>query len=213
MTDPTPAPAHVPAGWYPAPEGGSRRRWWDGNQWTSNYEQPYTQASGAAAAPLATAPAGTEPYTPWIWLIVVLPLVSIIALLFVDFGSLFRFDPYDSTSMLRSELALFTSPAYLLSVFGGLVSYGLSVLFAHFDVKELTRRQVPRPFAWPWAFLSPYVYTIGRSVVVNRRLGRGITPMWVSIALYAVSIIVSLVVVFSAMAGMFADIAEFSTYP
>lgn len=28
------ATTRLPAGWYPDPEGGNRRRWWDGQEWT-----------------------------------------------------------------------------------------------------------------------------------------------------------------------------------
>ncbi|MEX1079574.1 MAG: DUF2510 domain-containing protein [Homoserinimonas sp.] len=31
------ATTRLPAGWYPDPDGGDRRRWWDGQEWT-----PYT---------------------------------------------------------------------------------------------------------------------------------------------------------------------------
>jgi hypothetical protein len=51
---------------------------------------------------------------------------------------------------------------------------------------------VPRPFHWAFAFLSSAVYPIGRSVVVKRRTGQGISPMWVSIALIVMSFIFSI---------------------
>lgn len=28
------ATTRLPAGWYPDPEGGNQRRWWDGREWT-----------------------------------------------------------------------------------------------------------------------------------------------------------------------------------
>jgi hypothetical protein len=28
------ATTRLPAGWYPDPEGGDHRRWWDGQEWT-----------------------------------------------------------------------------------------------------------------------------------------------------------------------------------
>ncbi len=28
------ATTRLPAGWYPDPDGGARRRWWDGQEWT-----------------------------------------------------------------------------------------------------------------------------------------------------------------------------------
>ena len=31
---PVTATTRLPAGWYPDPDGGNRRRWWDGREWT-----------------------------------------------------------------------------------------------------------------------------------------------------------------------------------
>jgi hypothetical protein len=41
---------------------------------------------------------------------------------------------------------------------------------------------VPRPFHFAWVILYNPVYVIGRAVVANRRTGRGLGMMWVSIA-------------------------------
>ncbi len=37
MAEPTTLP---PAGWYPDPEGGPKARYWDGSEWTENYQEP-----------------------------------------------------------------------------------------------------------------------------------------------------------------------------
>lgn len=37
------ATTRLPAGWYPDPEGGNRRRWWDGQEWTqytADFQRP-----------------------------------------------------------------------------------------------------------------------------------------------------------------------------
>ncbi|MCC6270603.1 MAG: hypothetical protein IT190_04950 [Microbacteriaceae bacterium] len=84
------------------------------------------------------------------------------------------------------------SPGYFIVIILSWVAYGFGVWFAYLDWRELDHRSVPRPFHWAFAFLSSAIYPIGRSVVVKRRTGRGISPMWVSIALIVVSFIFSI---------------------
>ena len=91
------------------------------------------------------------------------------------------------------SISLYTSPAYLAVTLGSFVLYGVIVLLAALDARELTRRQVPKPFHWAFAFLGGLVYTIGRTVVVKRRTGGGLGPLWGMIAVYVVSFIVSIV--------------------
>jgi hypothetical protein len=185
---------NVPAGWYPDPNAPGGQRWWDGTAWTEH-------VSGAAGyqpfAP-ATAPAGTRTGTVWIWLIVLLPLLSLLSLFIIDWkayideslAAALSDDPRDATN---ASFALFRQPGYLLSGLLGWIIYGVTVAFAALDVRELKRRGVPQPFHWAFAFLTSTVYVIGRSVVVRRRTGGGLAPLWVWIGMLAVSVIASIV--------------------
>lgn len=179
MTDPsTPL---SPAGWYADPAGSAQRRWWDGARWTDSVETAY---SAAAVAGSERAPEGTDPYTIWIWLILALPVVTSIPLLFIDWSGFIEATLANPTG-LGAYSVLFT-PAYIAATAIGWIGTGLMIGFAYLDWRELKRRGVPQPFHWAWIFLSfviSYaVYTIGRSVVVKRRTGRGMAPMWITIA-------------------------------
>lgn len=157
-----------PAGSYPA----------------SAESSPYLSAVGAPM----TAPAGTPWNTVWIWLLVFVPLLPSIGLLFIDFRGMFSYASLMNGA--SASASLMTSPAYLFVALSGWVIYGLSVLFAFLDYRELSRRGVPSPFHWAFAFISSIVYVIGRSVVVRRRTGKGISPMWVSIVSYVVTSVI-----------------------
>ncbi|HRN28587.1 MAG TPA: DUF2510 domain-containing protein [Terrimesophilobacter sp.] len=184
-------------GWYPDHQRVGALRWWDGTQWTEHrhatpsfgYATPATTTAAPTASPYTAspysttnfgelkAPTGTDGNTPWIWLIVILPLLPILALLTIDWANLI--DVNDRTGL--SVFRLFFAPGYLFAVLGGWVGYGLCVLFAYRDSKELADRGLPKPFHWAWAFLSSLVYVIGRSVVVRRRTGSGSAPLWAAI--------------------------------
>jgi len=156
MTD-SAAPRSVPAGWYPDPEGGAQRRWWDGERWTEHREQPYT-----AALPLEQqrAPQGTSGSTTWAWLLAALHLVGFVQLLTIDPAQL-------ATSSLEQQ------PSDQLATLGssavGWLVWGAMVVVAWLDHRELVSRGVPQPFHWAWGFLSSLVYLIGRTVVLRRR--------------------------------------------
>lgn len=195
---------NTPAGWYPDPENAGRSRWWDGTQWTEQRSAPYTLDTTVQLK----APEGTEVNTAWIWLIVVLPLLPSLGLLFVDWSSMF--DLSDPTGM--SAFRIFLSPGYLFAVLGGPIIYGLCVWFAYLDWRELSRRGVPRPFHWAWAFLYTIVYVIGRSVVVRRRTGHGIAPMWAAIASIVLTFGFSIYLVVAMMSAVFASLPDLPTY-
>lgn len=196
MTDST-TPS-VPAGWYPDPAGSANLRWWNGAAWTDQFQQPY---SADATAVALKAPEGTKVYTPWIWLVVFLPYVTLPFLFTIDFSSMF--DPeilLDETASAQAQLALFTSPAYLLLTLFGWLTTAATVFFSWLDFKTLRDAGVPKPFHWAFGFFSlggyP-VYAIGRAVVTKRRTGRGSAVLWATIIAMVVTIIV--VIVWSAV--------------
>ncbi|HWH97443.1 MAG TPA: DUF2510 domain-containing protein [Pseudolysinimonas sp.] len=194
-----------PAGWYPDPENPARGRYWNGITWTDLHHTP-GQPFPAGAEPKA--PAGTDGNTPWIWLIVGLPVLPMMLLLFVPWGSAFDIDvnspdPYPGLSGMYD---LFLSPFYWGAILLNYLVYGLTVFFAFRDMKVLTARGVPRPFHWAFAFIGGIVYAIGRSVIVVRRTGTGHAPIWAEAAVLLFSVVVTVVIVaamFSGMANLF----------
>ena len=191
----------IPAGWYPDPQNPAQRRYWDGAAWTELFQQP---GQPYPAGPELKAPAGTDWKTPWIWLIVFLPIIPSLLLLFVPWGSMFDIDVTADNAYagMSNTLGLFLSPFYWAAIILSYVVYGLCVFFAYRDAKELTARGVPKPFHWAFAFISGIVYTIGRSVVVHRRTGNGHQPIWAEIGVFLVSIVISVVIVVMIFAGM-----------
>jgi hypothetical protein len=180
----------VPPGWYPDQNAPGQQRWWDGTQWTEHVQSPYAAAAAAAAL---RAPEGTKTGTVWIWLIVLIPLLSIATFFLIDWAAFI--DSVIASTLsgpsggYPASLALYSSPGYIISQLLSFVIYGLTVVFAVLDVRELRKRGVPQPFHWAFAFLSSIVYVIGRSVVVKRRTGGGLAPLWVYIAITIASLI------------------------
>ena len=199
----------TPAGWYPDPNDATRGRYWNGYAWTDLYHTP-GQPFPAGAVPKA--PPGTDWNTPWIWLIVVLPVVPLLLLLFVPWGGMFDIDPTNPYSAMSGTFGLFLSPFYWGSIVLSYVVYGVSVFFAYLDAKELTTRGVPRPFHWAFAFIGGIVYAIGRSVVVARRTGKGHAPIWAEGAVMVLSVVVTFVILammFSGMADLFETLRDY----
>ena len=138
------------------------------------------------------ASAGVDGNTPWIWLHLFVPLIALIPLFFVDWRGLFDVDVDDPSAIISAQLTVFLSPAYLVSIGASFVAYGISVVFAALDHRELERRGLERPFHWAFAFLGNWVYLIGRSVIVVRRTGRGWAPLWAAGVVFLLSIVGSL---------------------
>lgn len=135
-------------------------------------------------------------YTPFIWIIVLLPLLSTIAFAFFNLNAYVAIGTPSSSSSMAS-LAMLADPLYLVNALLGWVIYGVSVWIAYLDWRALTRLGVVRPFHWAWTFLGGLVYVVGRSIVVRRRVGTGLLPIWVSIGVVVISIVVAVVKVVS----------------
>jgi hypothetical protein len=189
VTDATTPP--VPAGWYTDPAGGSRLRWWDGNQWTDHFQEPYS-----TSAVDLKAPEGTKVYNPWIWLVVFLPYLTLPFLFLLDFSSVFEaIDPNNPNASVQAQLALYTSPGFIGITVVGFLSNVLVVLFGYLDWKALKAAGVPKPFHWAFVFinLAGYpVYAIGRAVITKRRTGHGSAVLWATIGMLVLSIIVGI---------------------
>lgn len=174
------------AGWYPDPNGEAAERWWDGEEWSEKTRHRYT----APAYEPQPAPAGTSPTTIWIWLLALAPLISIWSALTLDVEALLaqtlaavEVDP-DGTVTGRAPV---TAPAANAL---GLVAWIAGIGIALLDWRALRARQIDRPFHWAWAILWSLVYVIGRSIVARRRTGTGLAPMWATIALQALLVII-----------------------
>lgn len=204
-------PQHpTPAGWYPDPAGPGSLRYWDGTTWTPHRQPtPLPQAAPSAVVrPLRRSP-GVDTNTVWIWLIVLMPLISMAMLLFVPWREAFDYSGVvdDPARMLEASLRIYTTPMYWVSVSTGLIIYGLAAWFAFLDHRTLTARGIDQPFPWAWQFLSP-VYVIGRSIVVHRRTGGGIAPLWVLGAMIVASLTLSVVVSWIAVDAAISSIIE-----
>ncbi len=199
MSDTTPAP--VPAGWYPDPAGGPGRRWWNGTAWTEQVEQPY---SAGYAPPVLGAPAGTAPYTPWIWILALLPLTSLLSFFLLDVEAIV------AQSLASDPSDPFAIPAptsgELLTNGLGFAAWVLGILFAFLDWRELKKRRVDKPFHFAWSILLSLVYVIGRSVVVKRRIGTGLAPLWTAVAVTVLNIVVVLGVTIQLTAAVLTEL-------
>src|SRR5687768_15333770 len=202
------------AGWYPEPSGVEGQRWWDGTRWTE-YATPLAAPTHPQAqyAPYGTetasrVPEGTPVDTVWVWVIVVLPSLSIIPLFLWDL------EGYMLRSMANpgaADASLYRDPMYLAGVLLGWVGYGAAVVVAYLDMVALRRLGYSRQFHWAWAFLWSLVYLIGRAVVVRRQAGRAGATMWVAIALNAALFVGVLVWFITVVADVM--VATMGAYP
>jgi hypothetical protein len=207
-------------GWYPDPAGSTQLRWWDGTAWTQHLQpaaseaaagqsagdgyaqNPYPQSQHAqsqyaqnphAQSAPAQTPLGAHPaiYTPFIWIIALLPLLSGIAIASLDMRVMIV-RPSQLHSMIGSPML--GSPMYFVVSVLGWVIYGVSVWMAYLDWRALGRIGIVNPFHWAWAFLTGIVYVIGRSVVVRRAIGsRALVPIWVIAGVYLLAFIIMVV--------------------
>jgi hypothetical protein len=129
---------------------------------------------------------GTSTSTPWIWVIVLLPMVSLGMLWTMD-PTKFLPPPGAVTSPETMPLGVWTDPSFLLVTGLSYLVGALTVVAAYLDYRALQRIGVVRPFHWAWAFatlfVSSLVYVIGRVIIVGKVTGgRGYAPLWGAIA-------------------------------
>ena len=158
----------------------------------------YAPSYGAGAE--QKAPEGTSPYTPFIWLLALLPVVGLI-------DAAVTLSTFDRivTEALAPDAPPFT-PQQLISGAISWIVIGLSVLFGILDWRALKKAGVPNPFHWAWIFFAVIgapVYMIGRSVVVRRRVGSGLAPMIVNLALVVASFVLGIVAAVLAVGSVF----------
>ena len=183
------AQGSIPSGWYPDPSGAPGSRWWDGRAWTDTVGPPLSRWNDPANHRPQLDP-GVPVYTIFIWLIVLLPLLGIpLGFAYTPHLVIERIGPENVKTV--NPASIFT-PGYFVTLGISLVFYGITVVLAFFDRRQLLRRGVVRPFHWAWTFLYSPAYVIGRSVIVHRVAPkRGLWPVWVYIAVAVVSLVVS----------------------
>lgn len=194
-----PFPQSAPGAWPGTASGAAPA--WPG----SAAPMPGGSAWPTPAPPVVPAVAASPPHpevateTPWIWLVVLLPVLSTLSVFLVDWrgyiDTVMQWSMYGGgRGALPPAFSSGTVSMTLLGL-GGTLAAGLVVLFAWLDWRELRSRGIPRPFHWAFAFLALVVtngvYVIGRAVVLRRETGKGLTSLWVWIGVTVLSWIVA----------------------
>ena len=160
--------------------------------------------------------------TVWVWLMVFLPLLSLLGIIIFDWSSYFRdafyADVYSYDSGPASMTGINAATGLLTGVTSvvSIVVSALTVLFAFLDWRQLRARGVDRPFHWAFSFFvlvigSGLVYIIGRGVILRRRTGSGLAPIWAAVAVNVAVMIGFIVWIVVLIAQMSTLINEFST--
>ncbi|EAR25562.1 hypothetical protein A20C1_04826 [marine actinobacterium PHSC20C1] len=131
-----------------------------------------------------------SPYTWQLWLLVLLPLVPALAMTLIDPTTIFlsAFDP----------LVAYSDPAYVVAIVGSWVVFFATIFLAFADVRSLKRRGLESPFHPAFILLGALIYVIGRSVVVKRETGAGLTPIWATLGVWLASGAASMIMAFNA---------------
>lgn len=194
----------------------------------------YTPPTSAPPVPQAAYPAyPTAPYvaepevrrdiptgTVWIWLVILLPLISLPTLFLFDWSGYIDDvvrDSMNPTGVTQSWAMSFTAGSLGITALGYLV-VAAQILFAFLDWRTLRKRGVERPFHWAWIFfalvITNGIYVIGRGVVLRRRTGGGLGPVWAWIAVTVLSLAVGIafaVFLFSQMITVFENEGLFTS--
>jgi hypothetical protein len=190
----------------------------------AGYGTPAYPASAYAGAPPVADTAGRRDIktnTVWIWLVVLLPLVGVLGLVMFDWTSYIRDSFYAGVYAYESgdtTMAASSTAGTLITLVASVVTLvitALTVLFSFLDWRQLRARGVERPFHWAWSFFvlmigSGLVYVIGRGIVLRRRTGSGLAPIWASIAVNIVAVVALSIWVVVLLSQLFSLINEFA---
>ncbi|MFJ4161271.1 DUF2510 domain-containing protein [Microbacterium testaceum] len=160
--------------------------------------------------------------TVWVWLMVFLPVLNLLGVVIFDWSSYFRDAFYAGVYSYDSgpaSMAGTNAATALITVVTSVVSIvvsALTVLFAFLDWRQLRARGVDRPFHWAFSFFvlvigSGLVYIIGRGVILRRRTGSGLGPIWAAVAVNLAVVIGFIIWIVVLIAQVSALINEFST--
>lgn len=170
------------AGFAPGYESNPQAQYVPQGYSRSEYERPQRRIADASQ----------QIYTPTVWIIAMIPLAQIVAILLcVSSGA--------------------ESLSSVVPIVIGILPYVAAIVLAFFDRAALLRSGHHEPAHWAWAFLSPVVYLIARSVATNREFGKGMAPtlVWASLTLLqAISVIAVPGIIISVMPGVFTAEAE-----
>ena len=213
----------APAGWYPVSPGSTQLRWWDGNVWTDHVNDTTAAAAAVIARPvIPQAPEGTKNSTVWGWLIAASPVLSMLLLIPLSawlnsvFGAIGSIASTETAPSPGAIISAEFSPLYFVVIACGFLIEAIYVVLAFLDWRALKRAGVPQPFHWAWSFftfvsLGVFVYIIGRSVILKRRTGGGMAPLWLFIALEVLSFIAGIVVVVIFLVGFTNQIGDYAS--
>lgn len=178
---------------------------------------PAAYPSYPSAAPAAPAPVRRDipTDTPWIWLVVFLPVLSLVPLFFFDWNGLLETAVLDPSGSAAAEWAASFAGASLLLTLLGYLVIAAQIVFAYLDWRALRARGIDKPFHWAWIFFAIVVtngvYVIGRGVVLRRQTGKGLGPVWAWIAVSAVTLIFIVVFVAYLLNQLFALAAVYDS--
>jgi hypothetical protein len=176
------------AGWFadPDPTNG-QLRWWNGAAWTEHTAPRPVEvappplrgtAVGAGGRWLEAQSAPPSPYTPWVWVMVGAPFISM-----ASYGA---------------RAALPWAAGTIVWMLLSLAVFVLLVVSAFFDSATLRSRGFTNPAHGAWVFLiAPLVYLSLRSSRVHKQVGKGNAPA----NLYVLALLLS-VVVYVALMGV-----------
>jgi len=143
-----------------------------------------SQARVGVHAPLA--------YTPFVWIIAMIPLIQLVGILLV----------------VSAVDVAFALPFLLVLLLG---PYFIGIPLAIADRRQLQHMGHRRPAHWAWSLFSPPAYLVARAISASREQGKGLTPLlvWAALSLLQVASIIAVPgILISAMPAVFAAEVE-----